>query len=202
MPRQQSWFTENVQPINWSRAALSGVCGCMIMMAFVDSFYMMGVTPFCFENYLGSLILENTSSGNLWTIGFLANMAIGGVIGLFYAFFFEFVYKRADVRIGLKLGFYHAILAAVAIFPFFRLLGTHMRLQLHPVFGFFGSALGVATPLVLLFAHLIYGLTMGAFYGPVRMNRVLARYMEPEDTFYQEEIYRHAKQDRHSDRAA
>jgi hypothetical protein len=175
--------------MNWHRAVLSGICGSMIMMAFVDSFYMMGTTPFCFENYLGSLILNDTSSGNLWTVGFLANLAIGGIYGLFYAFLFEYVYKRADPRNGVKIGFYHAVLAAFAIFPFFRLLGTQTENQLYPNFGFFGSALGAATPIILLFAHLIYGVTLGAFYGPVRMERVLARYMEPEDTFYEDNAY-------------
>ena len=187
MPRKQSWYEENAQPLNWHRAFISGLVGALIMMSLVDIFYMMGITPFSFEPYLGSLILIRTYGTHIWTVGFFATLFMGGIFGLFYAFFFEFVYKRAGARNGIKVGFFHAVIAAVAIFPFFQAASEDVNLAFYPSFGFFGTALSPATPIILLFAHLVFGVTMGTFYGPVRMQRVQARYMEPEDTVYSDD---------------
>jgi hypothetical protein len=188
MPKQRSWYELNVTPINWHRAVIGGMCASLAMMAMVDSFYMMGITPFCFENYLGSLLMMDLYSGNLWAIGFLANLAICGTFGIFYGYFFEFVYQRSGARNGIKVGFIHAIVAAIALFPFFQLIESASPVEMYPHFGFFGSGLGAATPVVLLFSHLVFGATMGTIYGPVRMARVRAIYQEPEDTGYEEEI--------------
>lgn len=188
MPRTRSWYEKNVPPINWHRAIISGMVGSLIMMAFVDSFYMMGITPFCYENYLGSLLTMDLYGGNVWTIGFFAELAITGVYGIFYGFFFESVYQRSSARNGIKVGFIHAIVAAVAIFPFFQLIEASAPVEMYPNFGFFGSGLSPATPIILFLSHLIFGATVGTFYGPVRMERVRALFEEPEDTVYEEEM--------------
>jgi hypothetical protein len=188
MPKQRSWYEVNVHPINWHRAIISGMCGSLIMMAMVDSFYMMGITPFCYENYLGSLLMMDLYSTHIWTIGLFAHLVLGGVFGILYGYFFEDVFRRANARNGIKVGFFHAIITAIAIFPFFKLVEDNSPVEMYPHFGFFGSGLGPATPLILLFSHLVFGATVGTFYGPVRMDRVRAMYEEPEDTVYEEEL--------------
>ena len=188
MPNPQSWYAENVQPVNWHRAIISGMLGSLIMMSFVDTFYMMGVTPFCFETYLGSLLLMELYQTKVWIVGFFANLVMGGVFGLLYGFVLEDVFKRSGARNGIFLGFYHAIVAAVAVFPFFKLVEDASRVEMYPNFGFFGSGLGAATPLILFFGHLLFGACVGTFYGPVRMARMRARFEEPEDTVYEEEL--------------
>lgn len=187
MPQNRSWYELNVQPLNWHRAVISGMLGALVMMSLVDIFYMMGITPFSFEPYLGSLMLVRTYGTHVWTLGFFGTLAMGGVFGLLYAFFFEFVYRRSGARNGIKVGLYHTVIAACAIFPFFQAASRASDVAFYPNFGFFGSGLGPATPIILLFAHVVFGATMGTFYGPVRMDRVRARYMEPEDTVYDDE---------------
>ena len=174
----------NEQPINWGRAFLTGVVGVTLMMAFIDSFYMMGFTVFSFENYLGSLVRNSEHGTHNWTAGVLVNWIVGGVFGMFYAYFFEYGFKRATPRDGILLGFGHAVLAAVAIFPFFNAIHDQMGLHLYlnaesSGFGFFGSGLGPQTVLFLLIGHLLFGATMGLLYGPVRIERVIGRYFEP-----------------------
>lgn len=172
----------NEQPINWSRGFMTGVFGASLMMAFIDSFNMMGLTRFSYEVYLGSLIRGTPYGTHNWTVGVFANWLVGGVFGLLYAYFFEYQFGRASARVGLLLGFGHAALASVAFFPFFNAIHEQMGSPLYAGFGFFGSGLNPGTPILLLIGNLLFGATVGAFYGPVREDRVMARLFEPGES--------------------
>ena len=54
-----------------------------------------------------------------------------------------------------------------------------MGVTVYSNFGFFGVGLGARTPVLLLAGHLIFGATMGTFYGPVGRLRVRARLFDP-----------------------
>ena len=62
-------------------------------------------------------------------------------------------------------------------------LGT----QLYPTFGLLQSGLGLPTPILIYTGHLLYGASMGTFYGEVRENRVRARVFEPGEPSETEE---------------
>jgi hypothetical protein len=166
-PQIQDAYVQNAQPMNWTRAFISGVFASLVLMSFIDIFYMMGVTPFSLEVYIGSIFRDSLVGTHNWTIGFMVNLVMGGVFGLIY---------------GLLTGVFHILLAAVAVFPFFGIIAEQEGTELFPHFGVLGSGLGAATPLVLIIAHLLFGATMGLFYGPVRLNRLRAKFMEPEDS--------------------
>jgi hypothetical protein len=181
-PQIQDAYVQNAQPMNWTRAFISGVFASLVLMSFIDIFYMMGVTPFSLEVYIGSIFRDSLVGTHNWTIGFMVNLVMGGVFGLIYGFFFEDVFQRSGSRVGLLTGVFHILLAAVAVFPFFGIIAEQEGTELFPHFGVLGSGLGAATPLVLIIAHLLFGATMGLFYGPVRLNRLRAKFMEPEDS--------------------
>lgn len=167
------------QPINWGRAIVSGIIAASLLMAFTDVFYLLGFSGFSFEMYLGSLIRGRPSGSHVWTLGLIANWVVGAVISLVYAYFFEYVFKRANTRIGVIVGFAHAIIAAVALFPFFGMLHAQIGSGGAIGFGFFGSGYDATTPIILLFAHLLFGACMGLFYGAVREVRMTSRTWEP-----------------------
>lgn len=179
MPRHLTLIEKNEQPINWRRAILSGMVASTLLMGFVDIFKMLGITEFSFEVYLGSLITGRPTGAHAWTFGFLANWLTGGLFGVFYAYCFEYVFRRSDPRLGAGLGLGHAVLAAVAFFPFFGILHQQIGTGAFPDFAFFGSGMEPATPILLLFAHLLFGSCMGLFYGPVRAARIRTRVSEP-----------------------
>jgi hypothetical protein len=166
-------------PIAWRRAFISGVFGATMMMATLDIFFMMGITPFSFEQYLGGLLRGTPYGHHNWTVGFFANWIVGGVFGFVYAWAFEFVFKKSGGRLGTWLGLLHAGVAAVAVFPFFGILHEEARTGVYPDFGFFGVGLGGPTPILLLFSHLVFGATVGLFYGPVGSERIRSRFSEP-----------------------
>ncbi|HUP58689.1 MAG TPA: hypothetical protein VM598_14620 [Bdellovibrionota bacterium] len=167
------------QPLNWPRAMAAGAAAAALMMAFVDSFYMMRLTEFTYETYLGSLILGASYGHHLWTVGFFANLLLGSVLGIVYAFCFEDVFRSSSAKNGAILGLGHAVLAGVALFPFFNAVREFMGIARFSEFGFFGEGLDPVTPILILFSHLIFGATIGTFYGPVGRQRVRARDFEP-----------------------
>ncbi|MCM2278459.1 MAG: hypothetical protein NDJ89_10325 [Oligoflexia bacterium] len=172
----------SVQPINWFRAFASGVVAAVLMAFFVDIFNMMGATGFSYEAYLGALFRLSEYPTRNWLFGAVANALLGGVFGLFYAYCFEYVFRRSEVAVGTRLGFAHAVVAAIGLFPFLGMIQQQMRITRFAHFGFFGSGIDAPTPILLLFGHLVFGACMGLFYGPVRAARARARFFEPGES--------------------
>jgi hypothetical protein len=179
MPKKVSKLALSEQPIQWIRAIFSGVISAAFMMGFIDVFNMMGITPFSYEVYLGSLIFGYPYAAHNWTIGFLLNLFCGGIFGLIYSYCFEYVFFRSSARLGLKVGVWHLVTAAIAFFPFFCSIHEFMNTGLYPHFGVLGSALGAPTFILIVTGHFLFGSSMGTFYGPVREERVRSRYFEP-----------------------
>lgn len=172
-------MAQNEPPIYWTRAALSGILGATMMMGFLDIYAMMGITPFTFEQYLGGLLRGTPHGHHNWTLGVLANWFVGALFGMVYAWAFEFIFKKSGGRVGTWVGLVHSVVAAVAVFPFFNILHEQVNTGIYPDFGFFGVGLGGPTPILLLMGHLLFGATVGLFYGPVGSARIRARHWEP-----------------------
>src|SRR3954466_3973047 len=137
-PDRHSVLTDE-QPISWARAFLVGIFATNLMLAFIDTFNMLGMTPFSLERYVGSLILGQANGTHVWTIGLIANWVFGGIMGILYGYYFEYFAFEANTRFGVKAGLGHAFVAAAAIFPFFNIIHEEMNLKLFPHFGILGS---------------------------------------------------------------
>ncbi len=182
MPKKISEYYLKEQPINWGRTIVAGAISALFMATFIDIFYLIGITPFSFEIYLGTL-LRGTQYGLLnWVAGLFANLIVGSLFGVFYGYCFEYIFLRSSARIGLWIGFWHTLAAGCAVFPFFGAIHEFMNTGLYPKFGFLGASLSAATFFLIIFAHLLFGLCMGTFYGPVRLDRVLSQTFEPGET--------------------
>lgn len=188
MPKKVSQFARYEQPIHWSRAVICGIWASAMMMAFMDIFYMLGTSHFSLELYLGSLIRGTVQyAPRNWIVGVFANWLVGAIFGILYAVAFESYLYRANSRVGAYLGFAHAVLAALVVFPFFGMVRQQMDLPIYEHFGILGSSIDAATPILLFTAHIMFGVTMGTFYGPVRTRRARARNFEPGELGFQGE---------------
>ncbi len=179
MKRKVSLLERKQQPIYWGRAIVVGMIGTLLMMSWMDIFYLAGATPFAYELYLGSLLRGTQYGTHNWTIGFCANLLIGSLFGCFYAYFFEYVYFRADARIGLKVALWHILAATFAIFPFFNALHEFVGTGLYPDFGILGSSLGLFTVFLLIVGHFLFGASTGLLYGGVKVDRAREVRFEP-----------------------
>ncbi len=182
MPRKLTLIEQRQQPIHWWRAIKVGIVGSLLMMGWIDTFYLVGATPFSFELYLGSLLRGTQYGDHNWTVGFIANLTIGAIFGLFYAYFFETVYFVANAKTGLKVALWHLIAAAVAIFPFFNALHEFVGTGLYPNFGVLGSGLGLFTLALMIVGHFLFGASTGLLYGGVQVERARESEFEPGET--------------------
>lgn len=170
------------QPMNWKRAFFSGVAGSMLLMGMIDIFSMLQWTGFSYERYLGSLLLRTPYGTYVWTIGLLGGWIVGGLFGLAYAYLFESVFKRSGSKLGALLGVAHAAFAAFIVFPFFNMLHQEAGTYAYWHIGFFGAGIDTRTPFFLLFSHVLFGASVGLFYGPVGYERVRTRTFEPGES--------------------
>ena len=119
---------------------------------------------------LGTMFTPNRDRAKL--IGFVMHVADGWLFSLLYVAAFQ-SWHRATWWLGAAIGLVHAafvLTAGMLILP-----GLHPRMaserhgptaapQLEPP-GFLALNYGVATPLSVLAAHLVYGAVLGGFYG-------------------------------------
>jgi hypothetical protein len=168
--------------MSWARAISVGVLGSVFMMLLVDIFAMLNITPFSYEAYIGSAFGAYTYSPYQWLFGFFANLVMGALWGLAYAYFFESVFRRSNAKLGTLMGFAHAAVAGLLLFPFFNAALDQLGTGIYPHFGFLGAAVNATTFFLIVISHLAFGLTMGTLYGPVRAERMQALDFEPGET--------------------
>jgi hypothetical protein len=186
MPKKVSSLYRLEQPISWGRAFFCGMLGSAILMAWLDIFYMMGFTTFNLEVFVGTILRNSTEfMPRAWLVGAIANLIFGGIFGIFYGYLFEYIYQRSGAGIGFKVGIFHAAFAGIAMLPFFQTVHEQMGIQLYPNgLGFLGSHISAVTPLLIVTGHLLFGSTMGLFYGPVQLDRIRTRNFEPGEVGY------------------
>jgi hypothetical protein len=186
MPKKVSSLYLLEQPISWGRAFFCGMLGAAILMAWLDLFYMMGFTAFNLELFVGTILRNSVEfAPRAWLVGAIANLIFGGIFGIFYGYLFEYIFQRSGTQAGLKVGVFHAAFAGVAMLPFFQTVHEQMGLQLYSEgLGFFGARISAVTPLLIVLGHLLFGATMGLFYGPVRVDRIRTRNFEPGEVGY------------------
>lgn len=106
--------------------------------------------------------------------GFAMHVAFGVAVALLYALVFE-SWGRSVWWTGALLGLYHGLFVLVVLtsmLPYVhpRMAGKHHgptpTQQLEPP-GFMALNYGRRTPAVTLFAHVVYGILLGAFYTPI-----------------------------------
>ena len=145
------------------KAFWAGVLGALMMVIVIWVGRTTMAMTMSLAMMLGTMFLTMGSSA--WILGLFMHLAIGGIIGLVYAWAFEHVAHKADVWTGVGFGFINALLAGLVmgILP-----AIHPRFpESMPAPGYFLWSMGMSGVLVLFLAHLLYGAIVGGMYGPV-----------------------------------
>jgi hypothetical protein len=156
--------------VDWSGWAGFGLVATAGLTAVMMLAQLAGRTRFDLPLMLGTTATEDPDRARV--AGFAIHLAIGQVFALFYAAGFAAL-GRSDWWLGALFGLAHAAVALTTLVPL--LPGVHPRMAseragpastavLEPP-GVFALNYGVATPLVTLVAHVVYGAALGLFLG-------------------------------------
>ncbi len=147
---------------------LWGFAATLILTIILSASKPLGLTRMDLPFILGTLFTANRNRAPLY--GFLTHLSIGWL----FAFIYALAFKSANIYtwwFGVAIGFVHGAfvlstgLQLIAVFhPRMALpyRGPTPTKQLEPP-GFFALNYGRGTPIVTLFAHLVYGGVLGMF---------------------------------------
>jgi hypothetical protein len=155
--------------VHWQSWLLWGVIGTLVLTVVTEGANGLRMTRMSIPYLLGTMFTPQRDRARL--IGAGVHLLNGLVFAFLYIAAFH-VMGGANWRRGLLLGALHAAVVVVVVM---RLMPAfHPRMaseqqepttvrQLEPP-GFLGLNYGVQTPVATVIAHLVYGLTLGAFY--------------------------------------
>jgi hypothetical protein len=149
--------------------SLWGFIATIVMTTIVAGAQPLGLSRASLPFILGTMFTADR--GRAAVIGFFANIVQGWVFAVLYALVFDYLHA-ANWWIGGLLGVFHSLFVLTVFMPL--LPGLHPRMaselrgpqptrELEPP-GFMGLHYGRWTPVVILVAHLVYGIILGAFY--------------------------------------
>jgi hypothetical protein len=152
--------------MDWSGWALFGLIATAALTAVMIAAQLAGLTRLDLPLLLGTLVTENPDRARV--AGFFIHLGIGEGFALGYAATFALL-DTATWWLGALLGLLQAAVALTVLVPL--LSGVHPRIAssraglsstavLEPP-GLLGLNYGVQTPIVVIAAHLVYGIALG-----------------------------------------
>jgi hypothetical protein len=147
----------------------SGVIGAAVMVLGMWIAQVFGGTGFNFGDWWGSMALGNTT-GTAWGLGFIIQLAFGGVVALIFAAVFESL-GRSNWLLGLLGGFIFLVIGGFALEG---VSAIHPAIpQVIPDPGYFTANYGPASIASFCVLTLIYGIIVGTMYVPLHVRRVV-----------------------------
>jgi hypothetical protein len=155
--------------IHWQSWLLWGVIGTLVLTVVTESANGLRMTRMSMPYLLGTMFTPQRDRARL----------VGAGVHLLNGLLFAFLYIAAFHATGgatwwkgLLLGALHAAMVVTVVMRLMPALHPRMASEqqeptivrhLEPP-GFLGLNYGVQTPMTIVIAHLVYGLTLGAFY--------------------------------------
>jgi uncharacterized membrane protein YagU involved in acid resistance len=149
---------------------LWGFAATVLLTSLTIAAQSLGLTRIDIPFIIGTMFTPDRDRAKV--LGLLVHLINGWLFAIVYGFFFENVHA-ATWWFGALLGAVQGIFIVAVLLPI--LPGLHPRMVsdfrgpeptrlLEPP-GFFVRNYGAKTPFVLLFAHMVYGATLGTFYA-------------------------------------
>lgn len=157
--------------MDWVGWMVFGLVATTLLTASLIALQLLGRTRLDLPLMLGTAVVADPDRARV--AGFAIHLGFGQVFGLFYAAGFASL-DRAGAWLGGAFGLVHALVALTVLVPL--LPGIHPRMAsdragpgstavLEPP-GLLASNYGVATPLVTIGAHIVYGVVLGLALEP------------------------------------
>jgi hypothetical protein len=156
--------------VDWAGWAVFGLVATTGLTATMIVAQLAGRTRLDLPLMLGTLTSEDPDRARV--AGFAIHLIVGQAFALFYAAGFAAL-DRSGWLLGALFGLAHAVVALTVLVPLLQ--GVHPRMAseragpnstavLEPP-GLFALNYGIATPMVALGAHVVYGAVLGLFLG-------------------------------------
>jgi hypothetical protein len=157
--------------VNVADILLWGFVATVVLTTLESAGQGLGLSRMSIPFLLGTMLTPNRDRAQL--AGFAAHIMNGWLFSILYALIFESL-GHATWWLGGVLGLGHGLATLVLIMPLLPALHPRMAGEsggpeptpmLEPP-GFLALNYGRRTPLLVLFAHAVYGVILGAFYTP------------------------------------
>ncbi|MGI8609110.1 MAG: hypothetical protein ACR2MY_07790 [Candidatus Dormibacteria bacterium] len=156
--------------MDWIGWLVFGFVATSLLTAILVFAQMAGLTRMDLPMLLGTMFVDDLDRARV--IGIMIHLVNGQVFALFYAAAF-FLLRTSGLGLGAVFGLVHGLLALTLIVP--PLPGIHPRMasdrsgpalhKLEPP-GLLALNYGRQTPLVTIFAHVVYGGMLGLLLKP------------------------------------
>ena len=158
--------------MNWVSWLLWGFVSTIVLTTLMAASQGFGLTRINLPYVLGSILTPSRDRAKL--LGFGIHLVNGWIFSLIYVLAFHSLGK-AGIGRGALAGFVHG--SFVVTLGMWLLPGLHPRMaseeqgptvvrQLEPP-GFLALNYGLSTPVSILASHVVYGMILGEFYGPI-----------------------------------
>jgi hypothetical protein len=155
--------------VNLPSILLWGFASTTILTTVLVAGQSLGITRIDMPFIVGSMFTADRDRAKV--IGYVVHIVNGWWFAIVYALFFQELH-RATWWLGAAIGIVQGLVVVVAVLPL--LPGFHPRMVsdsrgpeptrlLEPP-GFLATNYGRMTPIVLILAHTLYGVILGAFY--------------------------------------
>jgi uncharacterized membrane protein YagU involved in acid resistance len=172
-PKAAAAMTPGPGSMNLPSILLWGFVATTVLTTIMQGDQSLGFSRMSIPFIVGTMFTANRDRARV--VGFLVHILNGWLFALLYALAFE-SWRQATWWLGAGIGLVHGLAVLVAFMPV--LPGFHPRMaseergpeptrMLEPP-GFLALNYGRRTPLLVLFAHLVYGAIIGAFYRLAR----------------------------------
>lgn len=152
--------------MDWGGWAVFGLVATVLLTSVMILFQLTGRTRLDLPLMLGTIFVADPDQARV--VGFFVHLGMGQLFAAFYAAGFGAL-DRSDWWLGALFGLIHAFVALTVLVPL--LPGVHPRMAseragpgstavLEPP-GLFAVNYGLATPLVAVAAHVVYGVVLG-----------------------------------------
>jgi hypothetical protein len=157
--------------MDWGGWAVFGLVATTLLTSVLIIVQLMGRTRLDLPLLLGTIVVADPDRARV--VGFVFHLLFGQAFAVFYAAGFATL-DRAGLWLGALFGLVHAMVALTVLVPL--LPGVHPRMaseragpdstaMLEPP-GLLARNYGVATPLVTVGAHIVYGAALGLALHP------------------------------------
>ena len=155
--------------VNWPASLLAGFAGTLLLTTLEAGAQQLRLSRMSIPYLLGSAFTPDRDRARI--VGFLVHLVNGQLFALLYVAVFDAL-GRVSVGLGALLGLLHSAVVLLVVIPLMPAIHpriasmeqgpTELR-QIEPP-GPLALHYGFTTPLVVVVAHLLFGMVIGALY--------------------------------------